>query len=596
VTLAATLLGGLGTYGLGLAVLRLIASDRRGRAPSMTDVAFALGLGTWLLGLIALALAQLGLLRPLPLIVVLAVFAVWALMRGRPARPQLASGRLEVALLSLVVLLMVGNLLRALAPPTAWDALAYHLALAKSFAAAGGFVDLPSIRQARWPLGLDAPFAVAEVLAGYRLSGIVAWLIGLLGTIGAGALGGRLGGRRAGLLAATLFAGVPAVAYLQGIAYLEPGLAGLVALALTAALRHAENGVPGDAWLAGLLAGAAAAVKYTALLVPLLVVLALVIVGRRLRPALYVLVAAFVAAAPWYLRTWSLTGNAIWPYGYGRLGGADWSAEHAAALTALERGYGSTAPADLLRLPLRLTFDPERFDGLDLGPAFLGLLPLALIGADRRRAALLVVGFGGAVAWAATTQQIRFLVPLLPIACATIAAGAVQGRWRWSGRAAVVVAVLVAAIGLVPLAAGLRTRAAVLTGGETVDRFLERYISSYAAMRYVDRELNPRRLLLFREVRGYWLDTPYVWGDPYNQALIDYRRLADGDALHQRLVELSIDAILINGREYPPRTGYYDARTLALMEQMVARHGQLTWFRDGVRVYSLAGERRGRPD
>ncbi len=569
--LIATLLV-LGILGLGtifLAVLRRL--DPVGAPDPGLETTLAFGLGIVALSTAAFLLGLARALRPVPLAALLAAGAAVALFclgRTRPDFRALATGlgHLDQALVALVALLAVVAFVSAISPPTAWDALAYHLGMAKRFAAAGGFVDLPTIRQARWPLGLDSLFAVAESLGGTAISGVTAFFLSLLSTGAAASLGRTQGGNSGGVLAAALFSGAPLVALLQGTAYLEAGLAALVTLALVAALRHAEGGRRSHLLAAGLLAGSAAAVKYTALVVPPLVAGVVVLTTGRARRGLVVLAAALAAAFPWYVRTWVLSGSPLWPYAYGTLGGRDWDAAHAARLFAFERSFR---------------------DNATLGPAFLALLPLALIRPTRGRLALL--GFAGlwAVAWALTMRQIRFLVPLLPAVAAAVAGGAAMGTWPRTTRAARAGALAVAATSLVLLAPPLPERLSVLMGLEPREAYLARHLSSFEAMRFANNVLRPRCLLLFREVRGYTLDVPYLWGDPLNQALVDYASLPDPESLHHRLRDLGIDAVLVNGREYAPTEAYYDARTVAIMEATLKRWGEVVWDSDGVRVVRL---------
>lgn len=571
ILLLATLLV-LGILGLGtvlLAALRRLDSVDAPEPGLETTLAF--GLGVVVLSTVAYLLGLVRALRPVPLAALLAVAAGTALLRLRRTRldfrPLAAGlGRVELAMIVVVTLLAFSALVSALTPPTAWDALAYHLGMAKRFAAAGGFIDLPSIRQSRWPLGIDSLFTVAESLGGTTLSGVTAFLLGLLSTLAAASLGRTQGGNRGGVLAAALFSGAPLVALLQGTAYVEAGLAALVALALVAAVRHAGEGRRSHLLAAGLLSGAAAAVKYTALVVPPLVAGVVVLRTGRARRGLVVLLAALAAALPWYLRTWVLGGNPLWPYAYGILGGRDWDAAHAARLAAFERSFR---------------------DHATLGPAFLALLPLALIRTTRERLALL--GFAGVWAgvWALTMRQVRFLVPLLPAVAAAVAGGTAMGGWPRTARSARATALVIAAASLVLLAPPLPERLRVLAARESKEAYLARSVSSAEAMRFVNNVLRPRCLFLFREVRGYVLEVPYLWGDPLNQNLVDYASLPDPESLHRRLRQLGVDAVLVNGREYGHSEAYYDGRTLALMEATLERWGEVVWDRDGVRVVRL---------
>jgi hypothetical protein len=105
--------------------------------------------------------------------------------------------------------------------------------------------------------------------------------------------------------------------------------------------------------------------------------------------------------------------------------------------------------------------------------------------------------------------------------------------------------------------------------------YLERSLDHYAFYRDVNAALRgrPALVLLFREIRGYYLDVPYMWGDPLNQGLIQYGRLPDPAALAARLRELGVTHVLVNEGPaiYAPGGPVYDLRTIALMDGVLRR-------------------------
>ena len=120
--------------------------------------------------------------------------------------------------------------------------------------------------------------------------------------------------------------------------------------------------------------------------------------------------------------------------------------------------------------------------------------------------------------------------------------------------------------------------------------FAERNVDVAAFYREARAALPPRaKVLLFREVRGYGASFDYLWGDPMNQTLIDYRRIADPDALARRLQALGLTHVLDHpgSHLYREDPGYYDARTLGLMAECLKRRARLMLTREGLALHEL---------
>jgi hypothetical protein len=151
-------------------------------------------------------------------------------------------------------------------------------------------------------------------------------------------------------------------------------------------------------------------------------------------PAIGVAVASAAVAlaipAPWYVQNAVWTGNPLYPYFWGLFPTHHplWSAERAAALDHFLRlTYGRSGALAAIALPWNVSVVaqndvPASFDGV-LGPALLVLAPVAAwaIVAKWRaiepswRVASGLVG-AGLLTWASQSQQVRFLLPILPAA------------------------------------------------------------------------------------------------------------------------------------------------------------------------------------
>jgi hypothetical protein len=340
--------GALGRNVLG----RLVGPAGLSAATAGERVTLSAALGLGLIGLIMLALGMAGGLYPL---------VAWALFAGllawlwRDVRRWVAdlravvagllpAGRFEAAAAAFVLLVLVLGLLRALAPPLAWDALVYHLVLPRLYAAAHSvrldpadfsfFTGMPQLAEMLYTLAL---LLRLEPQAGLVTAQTLGWLFGLLLALG---LAGAAAAMRlpAWLAPAIVFSSF-SVSLALAWAYADQLLM-LLALAALLAVRlwqhHRAAGRSARSWLliAGGLAGLAWGTKYTGALVPLGCAAAVLVESiicptrsqaspgwrgwlSRLRsgvaPASGLGFVAAALMAPWLIKNLLFTGSPVYP-------------------------------------------------------------------------------------------------------------------------------------------------------------------------------------------------------------------------------------------------------------------------------------------
>ena len=428
---AALLLVVFGTYLPGLMLERTFASGVR--LGSLRSVArIVLGLGFWIT--CAFLMATFGLLQRWTLWTVAAAVTLWALVSWlrsgrRIRRPPLPSSS-ALAPLALLAAILVPAYLLAMSPPVSWDAGTYHLTLPRLFVAVGGFREVPLNVYSYWPLNVQLLFALAMLAQDYVLAKLLHFALGAA-TLFALYAGCRAGHRPAsGWLAMPLLLANGVIAYQLRVAYVDLGYAFLL-LAGFLFLNLALDREPRALWLAGLCCGLAAGVKVTgiagativgALYLPRLVATLRRGEGSELRKFLTRFVAPVLALwLPWLVRAAYLTGNPFYPLLYQRFGGPDWSAGLSARLQAWQSSIGmGREPTDYLLLPVRAILAGgrgyQRFDG-ELAAFWIVLTPLALWLAWRVPLARRCLGVAGLyfIYWALSSQQMRFLIPALPL-------------------------------------------------------------------------------------------------------------------------------------------------------------------------------------
>ncbi len=377
----------------------------------------------------------------------LTIFSAREEVDDRPARSWLL-------LQLLLVAACFGSLLLALTPAVDGDALCYHLALPKQYLQSGGFVPLPYHDNSTFPLLVEMLFLWALALDSAEAAQLVHWLFGLLLAAATFELARDVVGRRWAAIAAAIAVLTPAVTNQMGAAFNDLALAVFTTFALVA-WRRAENCPPYDLPAmpscstlrgdregsqssigpvsstnfvpAGIMFGAALGTKYVAFLFVAafgLTLFARVAVRRKLSVIRWngVLVATVVAASvagPWYLRAAIERGNPIYPFM-----GSVFSTAGPETDRPSKRPLSASA-ADVVMAPWQVTMHPQRFGGRgnQLGVLFLAAVPgVVLIAGNRKLWLLLGMTACYLVFWYGLRQNVRFLLPVVPLLAVIVAA------------------------------------------------------------------------------------------------------------------------------------------------------------------------------
>ena len=394
---------------------------------------FCLGLGFWIAWLFVLAVLG-GLTAPMLWGTALGLVGLsgWTYVRSLDSDEPLHHGRPRVdAILALAgfAAVLTPLYLLAMTPTVSWDASAYHLTLPKLYLAHGGFREVPFNVYSYWPLNIQLLYAMAMAIQDYVLAKVLHFGFGVL-TLYTLYLGCRAFHRPAsGVLAAALLLANGVVAYEMRVAYVDLAHTFLFLAGFLFMLEAIERR-PEALRLCGICCGLAAGVKVSGIvgagIIGLLYLPHLAKAWRRGEPALRPFLIRFVAPVvglwlPWILRAAWTTGNPFYPFFYETFGGPDWSSTLTAQLQAWQSSIGmGRAPIDYLLLPLRVILAGdvgyERFDG-QIGAFWIVILPLALWAARRVTLVRRCLFVAGAffVFWSLSSQQMRFLIPVLPL-------------------------------------------------------------------------------------------------------------------------------------------------------------------------------------
>ncbi len=460
-------------YGVGMSLLALVTLGL-GLAGWMVRGAVVAGFGAAALGLlVGWARARRALAR----------HAEVSRRRVRQAAPGGASRAFIACAVACGVLagllFLLVAFLGAMLPATDFDVREYHLQAPKEFYLGGRIAFMPHNVYANMPLGTEMMSLLAMILAGDWWRGALVGQAVLasfmpMTALAVYALGRRLFSPASGLLAALVYVTTPWVYRIAIIPYTEGALCFFLAAATLAATLAWTGPAPraGRCWLlAGLLAGAAAACKYTAILTTVAPLFGAALVGPAWRrhaaaadatsrpcsgftSAVVFLLGVLVTLGPWLAKNAILTGNPTYPLLYRVFGGTNWTPEKNAKWEWAHRvpllvALGIERPPD--GRPVRRDDDQHgitpgllasKFGDVTaradwLSPLLFGLAPLALVRAPGRRAARWLWLFAAYLFfdwWLLTHRLDRFWVPLIPLVAVLAGAGAswtAARGWRW---------------------------------------------------------------------------------------------------------------------------------------------------------------------
>ncbi len=437
---------------------------------------------------------------------------------------------------SLTVLIVA--LLRALAPATGWDSLAYHLVGPELYLANGRIthpIDLPYLG---FPQFGEMLFLYLSML-GSQVPAVVHWIFAVMTALLVAGEARRLWNNDVAWLAAAIFLSAETVVLEAGWPYIDLMLAFNALAAWTCLQVWQIDRARRSLLLAAACTGFMLATKYSA--APLLIGLGLIVLWRagvaRVRSFLLFAVSAAVVALPWYLKSWLLLGNPVYPFVFG---GKYWDEVRSAIFGQMGTGLAFTLPWRLLTAPWDATIwgvEGKVGYAATIGPLFLLLTPMALLGWKRyasgqRRTvpdALVIIALAYAawligLAGSVSLLQSRLLVPLFPL-LALIAANAFEVLDQWSRPSLSLKRIGMVLVSIVWVTTGVKIvldvaesdTLPVLAGGITTEEYLARQLGwHYAALQALKDDAPGGPVLFLWEPRALYC-TVECWPD----AMID---------------------------------------------------------------------------
>lgn len=555
-------------------------------------IGFALGLGLLAYGVMALGLA--GLLYPVAAAAwLLGVALVGARRHGAMvrefrdrARRGVGASKWDRGVLVVMLFFAGVSLVGVYAPPTMgveWDSVGYHLADPKLYVRAHRLFPIPWEDHSNSSFNTEMCYTLALLFGSVPLAKLFHFACGVGTALAIYAFARRHFSARIGVWASALFVSLPVVFWEAGTAYIDLAVTFHTMLTLLALGRGAAE--RSERWLGigAVLMGLTLAAKDTALGTLALLTLGLFVwrlrspgqgAARSLGLAAAWALTALAVGAPWFVKSWAYTGNPVYPFLYGVFGGRGWSAANATAYQAFFETYGAGRGAlDALLLPWNLVMNllpghpiAERHQSFNdfqtalasLSPVLPAALFFPVFCAGRAPIvvrALAAFVLGGLLVWFVTAQAVRFLLPLLPMAC-LLAAWVLGGAWESrsaAGRALAGLAVCSLAFSALVGGQLLWQQAPVAFGLVPRDRYIAAGDPAYPAVQFVNTEIPPHSTIaLYGNPLGFYCEKPYFWAEPSHSTIIDYDGLQTPGDLARALRRRGATHVLLNPAYFPP--------------------------------------------
>ena len=337
----------------------------------------------------------------------------WKTKRATPIRVNRPSWHHAV-----IGLIGIGYLWHATPPPWMRDSLTYHLSLAKQYALTGGYSETDFVIFSYFPQGwqsilsaLHSPLT-GEALFNPRYLGMSICMLTAIGLFGW--IKEQLDHQEWALTGAMLYLLTPSIIEFGTSCYVQPWLTA-VCLWMMMSIYSRKSPM-----MIGVIVGIACSLKYSALILPLLLAPVVWGASRQIRDVFRFTLGILMTGAIFYVRNLFETGNPLFPMMYDLFGGDGWDSWRALAYEHTLDNYGmGRTILDYVLLPFRLfgTMDMISFFQGSMGIGWLLMIAVSWwqVKKDSTQKWMWGLLLGWFIFWSLQVQQIRFFLPILPL-------------------------------------------------------------------------------------------------------------------------------------------------------------------------------------
>ncbi len=620
------------SYGLGKRILNIFKL----KLSSLEQFLFSTTIGYATFSFLTLFIGIIGFLYPLLFHVIIFISLIIGFTEIRNLLTSLGikmgkikpKFNLKWALIFIISIMVILNMFATIAPPFTWDAMYYHLAIPKLAIKEHKISYIPYINYSEFPMFTQMLFLLAMLLKNAILAKLIIFSLSTLSAIAIFSFARKHFNELAGLFGAAIFLTLPMTAVLSTVAMVEISTTFFAFMASYAFFEWFSNRNTKSLVLSAAIAGFTASIKLTAaifaIILSIFVLYTTLTKTKSLKSCvknfLIFSLISFVIVSPWYIKSYVHTGNPTYPFLYGVFGGPNWderraqvetidaknagrwAVDHRDILNADYQGFGFEGNMlyYFLMLPWDITMYGNFSDTLAISPIFLALIPLYFLFEKKNKIVnmLLAYFFFFLLFWFFTSQSMRYFFPIVPVLivpCVFVIGKLLSYKFFYKKM------LFILAIGLIfnlSIWYGVNAKQLPYSVGlETEEQFYSKLtdqnlFSEYKIFQYANNNLPANsKIFLLGIQRGYFSDLDYVWGDPLNQAYVDYWSFENEEDLYKRLTEIGITHIIYHEYQYDKLEVIavvdYPPWIMDMINKLIKKHATFIYETHEARLYKL---------
>lgn len=487
-----------------------------------------------------------------------------------------------------------------------WDGLAYHLAIPQIYLRNHSIVYVPFISHSNFPFLTEMLYSIGLAFKSTGVAKLFHYAMYIGTAVAIYCICVRHVNSLTGRIAAILFLTTPVVAWEAGIAYTDLSTALYITMAVYTLLNWEKTDRQNWLVVCGIMCGFAFGTKVLAA-IPIFSLCVWILIakirskqfGSGIKLGLMVGCIALLIGSPWYIKSYIYTGNPFYPFLYNIFGGKYWSQGAADAYRGSQLAFGmGRGISQLFMAPWNLFANGVYFFDIPdaknpkvwgvIGPVFMGLIPLAVytLWKDRFMQKIAVFTLVFVITWFFLMQYSRYLITIIPMMCiiAGYAASEIHQKMmksRYAVNAFICICVLLSVFNVYRMSINSLNAA---VGTEPADAFLSRTLDVYDAEQWINMNLpDDAGIVLFDEVRGFYLNRKYIWGNPGHHEMIPWNSFTNGTDMVKFLEDMGYQYALVNVKFSTP-----DALHFRLIKDAVKKGNMLELYTSkGVTVFQF---------
>lgn len=435
--------------------------------------------------------------------------------------------------ISLILIIMVLPLLNALMPPVSWDAMVYHLTIPKFYLQNHGFKIMPFNFFSNLPMNIDILFLIGMTFGDDRLPALIHFSFGVLLLIILFGFMQRKYSAKSGLLSITLLLSTPIFLKIWGYPYIDIGISFFFFLLFISIFQWIEKFE--KKWLVCISVFIAyiLGAKFNTLIYILgfmffifikLIYERKISVSKIIKSYFVIFIITFILFMPWMIKSYLYTGNPLYPIFYKYLGGSYLNENISEQLDCWLGNFGDGKSLNKYIFAVWNVFFLDKIIsgnfGGRLSPSILIFAIISLIVNIKNKRnwlyfSIFIIIF---YIWFSWSQQMRFLLPALPILSIVGGSLLTNLKIRFGKKAfhfelysfiVILIFVLFSFIFLLPEFESVISFD-FLTGKEKKEIYVRKHLVLYGCFEEIERITNKDEVIAaIFESRGYYLNRQY---------------------------------------------------------------------------------------